>query len=184
LSPKLAIPDGYSLERLDTARHSRAEFSCGKPPLDEFLRTQASQAQGKYVSSTHVLVVANQKVAEGKLIPIVGYLTMVSAEIPLTEIPASLKMVTNKIRLPALLLARMAVDTAHKGKDLGEFLLKRAFLAAHEMNQASGCFTLFVDAKDQDSKSFYIKYGFTPFADQPMRLFFPMFKIEKLFQPV
>jgi hypothetical protein len=39
-----------------------------------------------------------------------------------------------------------------------------------------------VDAKDDKVVSFYRRYDFIRFADQPKRLFIPMAKIEKLFQ--
>jgi GNAT superfamily N-acetyltransferase len=174
LPSELVVPSGYAFERLDVSRHSRDEFSCGKPDLDTFLRTQASQAQSKYLSSTHVLLRFNE------LRTIVGYVTLVSSEIPLAECPSSLKRISNRSRLPALLLARMAVDSAHKGNDLGEFLLKYSLTTAWNMNIASGCLLVAVDAKDEDSKNFYLKYGFIPFPDKPLRMFLPMGTIEEL----
>jgi hypothetical protein len=174
----ISIPNGYALERLDTSRHSRENFSCGKPELDVFLRTQASQAQSKYLSATHA-VIRTEMTSEG-LYPIAGYVTLVSSEIPLSECPPAFKKVTNRERLPILLLARMASDLAYKGNRIGECLLKFALIKALEMNQNSGCAALFMDAKDEDSKAFYLKYDFTPLLDRPMRLFLPVAKIEKL----
>ncbi len=74
----------------------------------------------------------------------------------------------------------MATDTAHKGKRVGECLLKLALAKAWEMKQNSGCVAVFVDAKDNDSKAFYVKYGFIPLPEQTMRLFLEMAVIEKL----
>lgn len=167
------VPDGYAFTRLDASQHVRENFSCGKPALDEFLRTQASQAQGKFLSATHVLVPAHETSA------IVGYVTLVSASVPLADCPPSLKRISNRPQLPALLLARMAVDSAHKGKGLGEYLLKHALIRAWQMNVASGCLLLIVDAKDEESKGFYVKYGFTPFPENQLRLFLPMRTIEE-----
>ena len=38
-----------------------------------------------------------------------------------------------------------------------------------------------VDAKDDNAASFYRRYGFVGFPDQPRRLFLPMAVIETLF---
>ena len=37
-----------------------------------------------------------------------------------------------------------------------------------------------VDAKDDDAASFYGRYGFVTFPDQPNRLFLPMAVVEQL----
>ena len=132
------------------------------------------QAQDKNLSATHVIVPRE----DGRTI--VGYITLVSSVVPLSDYPPSLKRVSDKPNLPALLLAKMAVDSAHKGKDLGEFLLKHALVTARQMKDASGCFLVVVDAKDENSKNFYVKYGFTPFPDRNLRLFMPMKTIDGL----
>jgi hypothetical protein len=179
LSTKVLVPNGYVLERLDTQRHSRKEFGCGKEALDTFLRTQASQAQGRFASATHVLIETPSSGNPPFLIA--GYVTLVSTDIPLIDVPPTFKRISTKPQLPTLLLARMAVDQQHKGKRLGEFLLKYTLEVAWQQNQNSGCFLVVVDAKDQDAKDFYLKYGFAGLTDNSMRLFMPMVEIEKLF---
>jgi len=39
---------------------------------------------------------------------------------------------------------------------------------------------LIIDAKDDEAKNFYLKYGFLAMPDRPMRLFMAMATIEKL----
>lgn len=36
-----------------------------------------------------------------------------------------------------------------------------------------------VDAKDDAARAFYMRHGFQPFADHPMRLFVPMADVER-----
>lgn len=178
MPPTVVIPVSYGLERLDTARHSRENFSCGKEDLDTYLRTQASQSQARYLSATYVLIPTAP--ADATVYPIAGYVTLVSSEIPLQACPPKLKKVTNKSSLPILLLARMATDVQHKGRRIGECLLMHALSKAWEMKENSGCVAVFVDAKDNDAKSFYTKYGFVPLPENSMRLFLEMALIEKL----
>jgi len=117
------------------------------------------------------------------MFPVVGYVTLVTSEIPLLDCPPEIrKRISNKTRLPALLLARMGVDTAHQGNDLGEYLVKFALHQAWLLNQMSGCFLLVVDAKDEESKRFYLRYGFKALPQTPLRLIMPMATIAKLFE--
>ncbi len=74
----------------------------------------------------------------------------------------------------------MAVDTRYGRRRLGEWLLKYALITAWNINQQSGCFLLIIDAKDDEAKNFYLKYGFLAMPDRPMRLFMAMATIEKL----
>jgi hypothetical protein len=73
----------------------------------------------------------------------------------------------------------MAVDSRHKGKRLGEFLLKYALKTACEISEVSGCFAVLVDAKDEAVKSFYVKYGFEPLPNRPLRLFISIAAVKK-----
>jgi GNAT superfamily N-acetyltransferase len=176
--PTFRVPQGYALERLDPEHHLRTGFACGKDALDSYLRTQAAQQQSRYLSATHVLIHSDSALEAER--HVLGYVTLVSTEIPLLGSPASLKKSTNKPQLPVLLLARMASDQQHRGKRLGESLLQFAIFSAWEMNQNSGCVALIVDSKDLDAKQFYLKYGFEVFPEQSMRLFIGMSTIEKL----
>ena len=50
----------WRIERLDRSHH-RADFSCGKPPLDDFLRTLVSQYEKRHLGRTYVAVRAQDK---------------------------------------------------------------------------------------------------------------------------
>jgi ribosomal protein S18 acetylase RimI-like enzyme len=55
--------------------------------------------------------------------------------------------------------------------------LRRALAASREVASVA----VVVDAKDDNAVSFYRRYGFVSFPDQPRRLFLPMTVIEQLF---
>jgi len=58
---------------------------------------------------------------------------------------------------------------------LGEKLLMAAYdHAARLSNDDAGGFCVIVDAKDQNAKDFYLKYGFIAFKDDPLRLYLPL----------
>jgi len=68
----------------------------------------------------------------------------------------------------AVLLARMAVDSRHKGHGLGaaqHFMLK-----ALEVAQSVGVRVLLIHAKNDEAKSFYSHYGFVESRIDPLVL--------------
>jgi GNAT superfamily N-acetyltransferase len=173
----LADPDGYTLERLDTALHDRSAFTCGTETLDRYLSSQAGQDQNKNISRSYVLIEVTAR--KLPLRPVVGFVSLASSELALMEASPSLRKLTKLPKLPALMLARMAVDHRHQGRRLGEFLLKVALKSACEISELAGCMVVLVDAKDAHAKAFYLKYGFVELPDQALRLYLPVETIKK-----
>jgi predicted N-acetyltransferase YhbS len=69
-----------------------------------------------------------------------------------------------------ILLARLAVDKSFKGRGLGKELLRDAMLRTLNAADIAGLRAIVVDAKDESAKTFYQRYGFESFRDEPMRL--------------
>ncbi len=72
--------------------------------------------------------------------------------------------------MPAILLARMAVDSRHSGRGLGAAVLKHFMLKAFEVAQSVGVRVLLIHAKDDDAKGFYTHYGFVESPFDPLVL--------------
>jgi GNAT superfamily N-acetyltransferase len=170
-------PDGYTIEPLDTSLHLRDGFSCGEQALDRYLMSQASQAQEKLVSGTHVLL-ETEKAHESRR-PIVGFLSLTTTSIPLVECPQQFKRLTNRDAISVMLLARMAVHKDHQSRGLGIFLLRYAFACTIVQAEISGCPAIIVDAKDA-ARAFYLKFGFTAFPERPNRLFLATATLKQL----
>jgi len=171
------------VERLDTSCHQRDGFCCGNEALDTYLTEQANQSQSRDCAITYVLI---EDPGDNRVNPcqVVGYITLISQSIPLAECPAWVaKKITNKPLLPAILVARMAVDNKFKGRKLGEALLVKVALrvAKEQADSIGGCAIVFLDAKDDVAKSFYLRYGFMELPKNPFQLFMPMSEIRKLF---
>ena len=132
----------------------RSDFHSGNVELDRFLARYAAQNQFRHhIGTTYVAVEAGR---------IHGYLTLAAAEV---EISGLLKKQTKGLRsypLPALRIARLAVDDRLQGRGIGRSLLKLGFEIAHELAAKVGCVGVVVDAK-QEAVGFYSSYGFEPF---------------------
>lgn len=168
-----ADPQNYIIEPL--GKHDRAAFSCGKKPLDDYIREHASQDIKRNLARIFVLVSKDAPQT------VLAYYTLSSRELKLDEIPDEIRKKLGRYNsVGVTLLGRMAVDISQKGKGLGELVLvdalKRSLRAAREV----ASFAVFVEAKDEDSVSFYEKYGFVRLLDDKLKLFLPMKTIEKL----
>lgn len=81
--------------------------------------------------------------------------------------------------IPAILLARLAVDQKYQGFGLGKELIRDAFLRAMSAADIAGCRAFLVDAKDEDVAQFYESLGFERFESNALRLFLLMKDIER-----
>lgn len=150
--------------------HDRKSFDCGVPTLNEFLQKTARQHREKGLSNTYVML--DEESPE----KIVGYFTLAFFEVRIQTLPEQYSRKLPKYsRLPAAKLARLAVDKSCQGRGYGALILaeaiKRVVSAAREAGAITG---FFVDAKDEQAKSFYLRFDFIPLQDDPLKLFLPL----------
>ncbi|MDX8438067.1 GNAT family N-acetyltransferase [Mesorhizobium australafricanum] len=156
------------------ASHSRSAFGCGVLALDRYLREQASQDIKRRVSNC--FVAANRDGA------IAGYYTLAASSVPITSLPEDqTKRLPRYPILPATLIGRLAVDTRFRGQGIGSVLIIDALRRSTQA--APACFTLVVDAKDEQAAAFYRRHGFAPFKSRALSLFLPVATALKLFGP-
>jgi hypothetical protein len=79
-----------------------------------------------------------------------------------------------------LLLFSLNSSNKQKGKKLGELLLVDALQRALNTSMQVASLAVIAEALDEDAMSFYLKYGFQPFRQNPMKLYLPMKSIEDL----
>jgi GNAT superfamily N-acetyltransferase len=83
--------------------------------------------------------------------------------------------------IPVILLGRLAVDAAARGKGLGKFLLLDALRRAERLASSQlGARGVEVDALDDEAKAFYTHFGFVALADNKRHLYLSMSVIRKL----
>jgi GNAT superfamily N-acetyltransferase len=70
--------------------------------------------------------------------------------------------------IPAILLARLAVDSSVQGHGVGAWLLRDAMLRALSAAEEVGIRVLLVHAIDERAASFYARYGFEPSPSDPL----------------
>ena len=154
-------------------QHQRDDFSCGKPPLDDFIRARVSQYEKRRLGKTFVAVPKGEFKA-------VGYYTLAAGAVSFEHLPAGTARKLPKHPVPVVLLARLAVAQSAQGFRLGERLLLDALQRALDLSAGLGVHAFEVDAIDDSAAAFYAKYGFTPLLDDPLHLYLPISTVEDL----
>ena len=164
----------FSVEVLGK-RHQRDNFDCGSDALKRYIRTHARQEMERDVAIVYVLVPHDRPAR------IAGYYSLSATAVRLSEWPEPTRKKLPRYPLvPATLIGRLAVDQAWRGLRLGERLLIDALRRSLTASQTVASVAVIVDAKDTTGVAFYLRYGFIPFPDQPLRLFLPMKTVAQL----
>lgn len=161
-------------EPLNSA-HKKADFSCGKEMLDNYLHKQANQDIKRKLSACFVI-----KEEQTELIK--GYYTLSNNSIPLKDIPDNIrkKLPRSYTTIPTTLLGRLAIDNNFQGQGIGKLILIDALKRSFELSKIIGSFAVVVDPIDEEAERFYDKYGFIKLPDSG-KMFLPMKTIGQLF---
>lgn len=158
------------VERLEGRRHDRNSFDCGVAPLNDYLRTLASQHHRDGIATTHVLY---EDDAPSRIL---GYYTLAAAHLELVDLPAAEQRRLPRHPVPAARLARLAVALHEQGNGLGEALLQDAIKRCLDLRGQLGVRLLVVDAKDARAAAFYRLHGFRDTTDRALTLYLPLGK--------
>ena len=132
----------------------RAGFDCGDETLNDYLRRFAWQNQVRnQVGVTRVAVEGSHP----RLI--LGYYTLASASISRERLVEAGCARLPYPEIPAILLARLAVDRRFQHRGIGELLLVHAVDRAVAVGRQVGCRGVVVDAYPK-AVSWYEKFGF------------------------
>lgn len=94
---------------------------------------------------------------------IMGYYSLCNAAFDRAEAPGRRHGLPSMI--PAILLARLAVDQKFERQGVGFALVADAMLTAEEQARHSACMFLTVDPIDEAARTFYTKVGFVALRD-------------------
>ena len=144
------------------------EFDCGDPLLNEYLNNYAKKNSISNISKTYVLEQNNV---------IVGYVTLAAASLLFAELPQGYQSLP-KYPIPAIRIARLAVDKKYQGKHFGKLLLSCALKQILNVSVRIGVKFAIIDAKE-GAVGFYQKYGFVPLPDRSNTLIMPIELIVK-----
>lgn len=127
-------------------------FSCGKPPLDDYVKCHAIQNDRAGISRAYVL--RRAEVDPPELPNVLGFHTLSVAVAECAPIAKLLEAKLPKYPMPVALIGRLAIDTRAQGRRLGETLLMDALRRVVDAAGIVGCTGIIVDAKDEGAERF------------------------------
>jgi GNAT superfamily N-acetyltransferase len=145
-----------------SAEHNVSAFSCGKPVLDNWLKTRALSNQQRGFTAVMVVHDASR---------VVGYYGLAPTAIVPSALPRSIRTGEPPDPVPCLLLAQLAVDLAWSGRGIGTGLVKHALTRCAEAARLIGGRALVVNAVDNPAAEFWARRGFVRSRDDPLILF-------------
>ena len=157
--------------------HNRAGFDCGVKELNVFLQNLAHQNLKKGLSRTFVLT--------GKSFPeeVLGYYTLSIYEVSAEKLPRKFAK-KYKGHLPAAKIARLAVAKELQKQGIGKHMMINAMKRVINVSENVGIIGLFVDAKNQGAKEYYLNFGFIPLSDHSLKLFLPLSTLLQMYSSV
>jgi predicted N-acetyltransferase YhbS len=151
---------GFVSEAL-SEEHDLTSFESGRPALDDWLRRSARHAQRMRTARTFVWHTGDRVV--------VAYFSLAAHLVVRVEMPRRIGH-GSPDTIPAVLLARLALDRTLHGKGLGGELLWDALSRAVAASRRAAARVVVVDAIDAPAARFYQHHGFVPVPGNPHRL--------------
>jgi ribosomal protein S18 acetylase RimI-like enzyme len=148
-------------ERL-ARKHELDDFDCGEPALDEWLKRHARAADASESARVFVVTQDGAKV--------VAYYTLAAAQVEPRSATARAAKGQPSRPIPAVLLARLAVDRRHQSRGLGRSLLQDVMLRCVAAADEIGARVLLVHAKNERAKGWYERYGFEESPTDPLHV--------------
>jgi len=149
------------------ASHSLDAFDCGVPAMNRWLLRHAQAKETFGASRTFVVCEDNQ---------VIGFYSLATGSVRREEAPGRLKRKMPE-PIPVMVLGRLAVDLRWQKKGISRGLLKDALLRTIAVSKQAGIRALVVHALSEETKAFYLRYGF---AESPLNHLTLMLGIESV----
>jgi GNAT superfamily N-acetyltransferase len=141
--------------------HDLDSFDCGDRGLSDWLEDHGRHAT-RQGTRTYVL-------AEHASNSVIGYFAVAPFLVEREQTPRRIGRGAPS-RIPAILLAKLALDRRLHGEGLGAELLVHALTTILRAARAAGGRLVVVDAVDDRAAAFYEAHDFEPLPDHPHRL--------------
>ena len=156
------MSEHYSPVRKLAATDLVEAFDCGQVALNQFLQRHALVNQKANSAQTYVCCHADA---------VVGFYSLAVGSVAPQAAPERVIKGLARHPVPVMILARLAVDSAHQSKGLDQALLRDALLRTAQAADIAGIRCLLVHAKDDTARQWYASWEFEPSPTDPYHLF-------------
>jgi len=146
------------------ASHDLADFDCGDPALNDWLRHRALKNESRF-SRTYVVCDDNR---------VAGYFCIAAGSVDREAAPGKVRRNAPDV-VPISVIGRLAVSKPYAGRGLGADMLSDALRRIAAASQSIGMGAVLVQAKDEKSKRFYLACAeFVEYPADSRTLFLPI----------
>lgn len=146
-----AAREGITAPARLTRAHDLSQFDCGKEPLNDWLRNNALDSEGK---------TARTYVACEKAVAVVGYYCIATGSVERRVLPKKLKPHGTPDPVSVAIIGRLARDKSYAGRGLGKDLLQDALHRILAVSEIIGVRAVLVHALDDEASIFWKKHEF------------------------
>jgi len=147
-----------------TATHDLADFECGEPALDDWLKHRALKNESRF-SRTYVVCDGNA---------VVAYFCIAAGSVERSGAPGKVRRNAPDL-VPVSVIGRLAVSRAYAGRGLGADILSDALRRIAVASQSIGIGAVVVQAKSDEAKRFYMACAeFLEYPADSRTLFLPI----------
>jgi len=143
-----------------TEHHEVSAFDCGNETLNRWLRERALDNERRGATRTFVSARDRQ---------VVGYYSLAVGALYRSDATGHIRR-NMPDPIPAMLLARLAVDSGAQREGIGRHLLRDAMLRTLSAAEIAGIRILLVHAIDERAKAWYGQFGFEESPTDPLQL--------------
>ena len=147
-----------------TANHDLADFDCGQPALNDWLKQRALKNESRF-SRTYVVCDGDK---------VVAYVCLSAGAVERAAAPCKVRRNTPDV-VPVSVIGRLAVSRAYAGRGLGADILADALRRIAVASQSIGMGAVLVQAKDDNARRFYLACAeFIEYPADSRTLFLPI----------
>jgi GNAT superfamily N-acetyltransferase len=147
-----------------TEDHDLADFDCGAPALNDWLKHRAMKNESRF-SRTYVVCAGNR---------VVAYYCISAGAVARAAAPGKVRR-NAPDTIPVSVIGRLAVSRDHAGRGLGADLLSDALRRIAVASRSIGIGAVLVHAKDDDAMRFYMaRAEFIEYPADSRTLFLPV----------
>jgi GNAT superfamily N-acetyltransferase len=154
-----------------SAAHKRDDFESGEPTLDDWLKERALANMQNAASRTYVVCPSGS-------LKVAGYYALAMGQILNRDVVGSMRR-NMPPQIPAVVLARLAVDVPAQKKGLGAAMLRDAVDRSVKASAEVSARLLIVHAISKSAEDFYRHYGFTALPLETPTLALDLLKLPK-----
>ncbi|MEG6506626.1 GNAT family N-acetyltransferase [Nitratidesulfovibrio sp. 1201_IL3209] len=162
-------------------RHDLTEFCSGEPALDDWLRTRAARNEGK-ATRTYVTSLVERTGRIERTRRVVGFYSLAVGSVAHEIAPGGIRR-NMPDPVPAMILARLAVDRGMQGRGIGRALVRDALLRTAQAADIAGIRAILVHALHERAAAFYAGCGFQPSPVSPLTLMLRMEEVRQYLSP-